>query len=304
MIKIKLINESADKEADKQVLLEGIDVNTIKKVIQTLRKFKLNLDIAKILPHAGKIIQAVKDIVALDNKQNTQNLKEAKKPILIPLLNKYGLVVAGIAMAIVSMSGSPPEIPSQQVIKMISMGLQNKGVSDFLNSMKGAEGAEFATDLFSGLISESNDQHFGPAYHGGTWKPGLPIKMGRGALGTGAYFTPKKEIADKYAKDNGGQTSEVYLDISNPLKLYKRTGHKFDVNGQDIRDPCVAALFMLGMDLQKAENVVEKAYDDHGYVGKQISARAMKVGYDAIFLYSNDELYEICIWDARRIVIK
>lgn len=304
MIKIKLINEGADKKLHEQMLLEGIDVNTIKKVIAMLRKFKLNLDITKILPHAGKIVQAVKDIVALDNKQNTQNLKEAKKPILIPLLNKYGLVVAGIAMAVVSMSGTPPEIPSEQVIKMIGMGLQNKSVADFLGSMNGAAGAEFATDLLSGLIAENNGQPFGPAYHGGTWKPGLPIKMGRGALGTGAYFTPIKEVADRYAKGYGGQTSEVYLDISNPLKIYGRTGHKYDVNGEDIGHPCVAALFMLGMNLEKAYNFVEKVEEEQGYMGKQISARAMKAGYDAIFSYYNDELYEICIWDTKRIIIK
>lgn len=155
------------------------------------------------------------------------------------------------------------------------------------------------------LINESMEgQPFGPVYHGGTWRPGLPIKMGRGALGTGAYFTPIKEVADRYAKGHGGQTSEVYLNISNPLKLYGRTGSRYDVNGEDIRDPCVAILLMLGMDMEKADKIVEKAYDDHGYVGKQISARAIKAGYDAIFSYYNDELYEICIWEPRRVIIK
>lgn len=156
------------------------------------------------------------------------------------------------------------------------------------------------------LINESMGvEPFGPAYHGGTWKPGLPIKMGRGALGAGAYFTPNKEIADKYAKENGGQTSEVYLDISNPLKIYNGSPRRpYNINGQKTMDPCVAILLMLGMDMDKADKVVEKAYEDHGYVGKQISTRAMKAGYDAIFSYYNDELYEICIWDTKRIIIK
>jgi hypothetical protein len=53
------------------------------------------------------------------------------------------------------MSGTPPEFPSEYIIKMISMGLQNKGVNDLLGSMNGTTGAEFATDLFTGLIAEA-----------------------------------------------------------------------------------------------------------------------------------------------------
>jgi len=150
-----------EEEKKKQILLEGIDINTIKKVIETLKKYKLNLDITKILPYANKIIEAVKEIVSLDGNQNTQSLKEEKKPILLPLLNKYGLLVAGIAMAIVSMSGAPPEYPSEYIIKMISMGLQNKGVNDFFGSMNGITGAEFATDLFTGLIAEKKKSKSG-----------------------------------------------------------------------------------------------------------------------------------------------
>jgi hypothetical protein len=150
-----------EEEKKKQILLEGIDINTIKKVIETLKKYKLNLDITKILPYANKIIEAVKEIASLDGNQNTQSLKEEKKPILLPLLNKYGLLVAGIAMAIVSMSGAPPEYPSEYIIKMISMGLQNKGVNDFFGSMNGITGAEFATDLFTGLIAEKKKSKSG-----------------------------------------------------------------------------------------------------------------------------------------------
>jgi hypothetical protein len=153
-----LVKEDKKK---KQILSEGIDINTIKKVIETLKKYKLNLDITKILPYANKIIEAVKEIVSLDGNQNTQSLKEAKKPILVPLLNKYGLLVAGIAMAIVTMSGAPPEFPSEYIIKMISMGLQNKTVNDFFGSMNGVTGAEFATDLFAGLMAEEKKKKSG-----------------------------------------------------------------------------------------------------------------------------------------------
>lgn len=156
MIKIKLNENKVQQKLiiEKQIISEGIDVETIKKALQMLKKFKINIDIQKILPYAGKIIQAVKEIVAIDQKQNTQNLKEVKKPIMIPFINKYGLLIGGIAMAIVTMAGTPPEMPSQQILNMIQYGMQNKSVSDFFASMNGAAGAEFATDIFSGLLSE------------------------------------------------------------------------------------------------------------------------------------------------------
>lgn len=137
-------------------------------------------------------------------------------------------------------------------------------------------------------------KYYGPVYHGGKWDGQNTLKMGRGSLGYGAYFTPSIDIAKQYAYENNGHISTVLLDIKNPLviKIYR----------EDYIHPCVSALIKLGMEKTKASNLVEKIEEQKGYLGKEISSRAIQQGYDCIFQYFNDDLREIVIWDSNRII--
>ncbi len=116
-----------------------------------------------------------------------------------------------------------------------------------------------------------------------------------GALGAGIYTTPSAEFAGTYAdtsnlsradaaKDeaSGQNIMPVYVAIQTPLVLDNERG-----------DPMIAALVKLGVSKDKAESIVERAYDEHGYVRKQVMTRAIAQGYDGIMQYRGGELREI-----------
>jgi hypothetical protein len=140
-------------------------------------------------------------------------------------------------------------------------------------------------------IKESTSK-LGPVYHGGSWDGSKQIKTnGRGALGQGAYFTPDIKIAEQYAKESGlPYVVEAFLHIMNPLVIHTNTG--------EMSHPCVDAFVQLGIDKDKAVAMVEKIEDQYGYVGKQISSRAVPQGYDGILQYFNNRLREIVVWNA------
>lgn len=144
------------------------------------------------------------------------------------------------------------------------------------------------------ILLNENAGLIGPVYHGGKWDAISPIKTtGRGSLGTGAYFTPDLDRAKEYAKEAGTNIIvEAYVNISNPLvvKLIKIE-----------EDPTITALKQLGVTEEKAIKITEKAYDEHGYVGKEISSRAIKQGYDGILFYTNNVLSEIVIWNSDKV---
>ncbi len=94
--------------------------------------------------------------------------------------------------------------------------------------------------LSSILFEDTNDESskLGPVYHGGNWDGKTPIKVtGRGALGSGAYFTPIRSVAEKYANDSGGKVIEAYLEIINPLELH--------MGQKKFEHPCVMAWYSL-----------------------------------------------------------
>ena len=149
---------------------------------------------------------------------------------------------------------------------------------------------------FYNLFLENENAGFGPVYHGGKWDGISPIKMGRGALGTGAYFTPNKELAIRYATESGSNVTEAYLNVKNPLKI--NSFHDTKIH------PCVQALELLGMSKEKANKLVEKVEEEKGYLGKEISSRAIPQGYDSIFFYSKGVLREIVIWNSAQVINK
>lgn len=132
-------------------------------------------------------------------------------------------------------------------------------------------------------------------YHGGSWDGKSPIKTtGRGALGTGAYFSPDFNFAKEYANDANGVVTPVKLNIHNPLIIERNSSKHIH--------PCVEALTKLGMDREKAFNLVEKVEEQKGYMGKEIASRAIKQGYDSIIQIVDGKLHEVVIWDSSKVI--
>jgi hypothetical protein len=104
-----------------------------------------------------------------------------------------------------------------------------------------------------------------------------------GALGAGIYLTPNTEFADIYASAENGRVIPTIVKITNPLILKTEQG----------KDPMVDALIQLGVPSYKAEKIVEKAYDEKGYITREVMSRAQAAGYDGIFQYRDGKLTEV-----------
>ena len=110
-----------------------------------------------------------------------------------------------------------------------------------------------------------------------------------GALGSGVYMTPKADYAGYYAvttpygapPSTGGHVLPVYAQMRNPLVI----------NGEG--DPMIEALVKLGLDENKASRLVERAYENKGYIGKEVESRARAAGYDGLMQYRDGELAEV-----------
>ena len=102
-----------------------------------------------------------------------------------------------------------------------------------------------------------------------------------GALGSGVYMTPRTNFASTYAEEMGGNVLPVHAQVRNPLVI-EGTG-----------DPMIEALTKLGVDPERASRMVERAYDQKGYIGKEVESRARAAGYDGLMQYRNGELNEV-----------
>ena len=104
-----------------------------------------------------------------------------------------------------------------------------------------------------------------------------------GALGSGVYLTPNTNYAEQYTfkgagNYEGGNTLPVHAQIKNPLIL----------DGSASRDPMIEALMRLGMGEPQASRMVERAYENKGYIGKEVESRARAQGYDGLMQYDRD----------------
>ena len=106
-----------------------------------------------------------------------------------------------------------------------------------------------------------------------------------GALGSGTYLTPKPNFAGEYASEMGGNMLPVHAQVRNPLVI-EGTG-----------DPMIEALTKLGVDPERASRMVERAYDQKGYIGKEVETRARAAGYDGLMQYRNGELNEVVTYN-------
>lgn len=108
-----------------------------------------------------------------------------------------------------------------------------------------------------------------------------------GSLGAGIYMSPKTDFVNTYAEGEGGYVMPLYANLYNPLVIKSTMGP--GGNG----DPMMLALTQLGLTPEKAEKIIEKAYDTRGYIGKEVMSRAQKQGYDGIAQYKDGDLSEV-----------
>ena len=138
-----------------------------------------------------------------------------------------------------------------------------------------------------------------------------------GALGSGVYLTPSSAHASGYSgipnddaiaamlssqhhadtglkalnqrnsgnilpSQEGGNMLPVHAQIRNPLIIEGTHG-----------DPMIEALMKLGMDENSASRMVERAYENKGYIGKEVENRARAAGYDGLMQYRGGDLSEV-----------
>lgn len=142
---------------------------------------------------------------------------------------------------------------------------------------------EFQRFFADSKVVDANNQPL-VVYHG-TDRDIDTFKAGRegGALGNGIYFSPSAEFAGEYARREGGNVVPAYVSLKNPLVI----------DGSLSPDPMIEALMRLGVSENRASSIVEKAYDDKGYITTEVKSRAEKAGFDGILQSKNGQLGEI-----------
>jgi len=129
-------------------------------------------------------------------------------------------------------------------------------------------------------------------YHG-TTKDVKNLKSSKdGSLGAGIYLTPDPAFASRYAEAEGGNVLPVITNLKNPLVINTEMGKT---------DPMIQALTQLGVTEEKASDIVEKAYEEKGYISKEVMTRAQKQGYDGIVQYKDGKLSEIVAFNATQV---
>ena len=206
--------------------------------------------------------------------------------------------------------GGPVHISSNPDTMRLELNERRLGAGGFLaKAVKGAQKALPAAER------EANLQKFlEPSktpmrlYHGTTATEDIhrteairrlkPSK--EGALGSGVYLTPKTNFSNEYADPYipgstdfaSGNVLPVHAQIKNPLII----------NGSASNDPMIEALIRLGMDESKATRMVERAYENKGYIGKEVETRARAQGYDGLMQYDRDgELTEVVSYNPNAI---
>lgn len=137
-----------------------------------------------------------------------------------------------------------------------------------------------------------------------------------GSLGSGVYLTPRPAQASNYTgvpneeglaimaanKYHQGLAEKLSDDISkgvmhegqeggNMLPVYAQIKNPLVIEGKG--DPMIEALIKLGIDEDAAVRMVERAYENKGYIGKEVESRARAAGYDGLMQYRDGDLSEV-----------
>ena len=176
----------------------------------------------------------------------------------------------------------PPGKERDAAIRMLSGTGTPKRVVP--RKQRGAIDASVFEDLYNfgkSVIRGGNGKLL-PLYHGSEAEfHNIKASREGGALGNGVYLAVRPEYASSYAEGNGGNVHQVYVDIRKPLVI-KGPG-----------DPMVNALVSLGKTKEQATRIVEKAYDEKGYITNEVKTLAQRAGYDGIVQYRGEVPSEV-----------
>ena len=193
---------------------------------------------------------------------------------------------------LVSLTDEILEVPAKDIAAKLKAAGVRFGVGAIgTPSMTDTRTSEFRKWFGDSKVVDANGEPL-VVYHG-TDADITKFKISKegGALGNGIYITPSAEFAGEYAKREGGNVMPLYASIKNPLII----------DGSVTRDPMIEALVKLGVDRAKAERIVEKAYDDKGYITNEVKSRAIAQGYDGIMQYRDNALSEIVAFDSAQL---
>jgi hypothetical protein len=152
----------------------------------------------------------------------------------------------------------------------------------------------------SKVVDENGDPLV--VYHGTTADIETFKLSKEGALGAGIYLTPNPNFAGTYADTSNLSRSDAALDEANGqnvMPLYASIKNPLVLSAKG--DPMIDALVQLGVARNKAGAIVEKAYEEKGYVGKQVMTRAITQGFDGIMQYRDGELTEVVAFSPTQI---
>jgi len=119
-------------------------------------------------------------------------------------------------------------------------------------------------------------------YHGGfdvagAKKPEFRVSK-RSGYGSGIYFTPKREYAEKYTRETGnaetvenGVIGEYLLKVEHPLLVWS-SGYPGDI------------LVRLGWDEERANEYIEREYERYGGIAQVFQRAAQARGFDGLFV--------------------
>jgi hypothetical protein len=144
--------------------------------------------------------------------------------------------------------------------------------------------------------SSSSNFNIGPVYHGGGWNGTTAPFIRDGSYGTGIYFTDSYNEAKKYATDEdwrdlqsvygkgkrkGTYIVEAFLNINNPLIREDENDYMFILN----------SLIEFGWSKKKADDKINKQFENTGNIGSFFKKEAIKKGYDGLVHKKNIDIY-------------
>ncbi len=134
------------KKVNEEVLNENV-IRFLQDSLQKLKSIIPGLDIKSLLTKANEIINAYREIKNL----KSQNIQEAKKfgqtPLLFQFFNKYGILITGLALALMQVTGQggqAPEPPNELAINLIKNGLSGISAKEFVSKIGPEEASQMA----------------------------------------------------------------------------------------------------------------------------------------------------------------